>query len=460
MSYGYTSDITTGGVSNRTRNYENDFDETSINLEAELASRMDGSLYGMTVYASRDLAGAQNLFTRYNLGGAWAAYVAGAQTWEWVACKFPRPVQIEEVRILPYKVRWAWIYRFNNFSIEASNDSTNGSDGTWITLAAGQTNDGLYHWQSYPFVNNNEYLWYRLSGLTMWTGSQWLMMMTGIEWIGNPPLATSAPTQYDPITRDPYASLQADAVALVNYQGSMQIALTGGLTQYQNILARHLEEVRQMVDDSDNNARCALSICSATCGLDCSAACTTGCGLGCSWGCNDANCDGACDTGCTGSCRTGCSGDCQANCAISCQGGGCGGTCLGKCGSGCGTSCSGDCRNNYVCAGDCQGSCTGGCGHGCSGNCSGSCTGGCAGGCSSTCAGTCGEGCNVGCWVECSSTCGDNVCAANCGISCAQNACYATCQSGCLWNCYNTCNTGCGNTGCTTTARIATDPGF
>jgi hypothetical protein len=120
--------------------------------------------------------------------------------------------------------------------------------------------------------------------------------------------------------------LQNATKGLVRYTNDDKFSFTAFSNK---VRAIHLEEIRQVVDDSLNHARC-VGGCSSECGRACGNYCTTEC---------FGNCGGQCDGGCGSSCVGGCYSVCSANsCANSCSGG-----CANSCGSGCAGSCTGKC---------------------------------------------------------------------------------------------------------------------
>ena len=168
---------------------------------------------------------------------------------------------------------------------------------------------------------------------------------------------------------------------LVKYGASPDFTFTNPtLTNANSILALHLEEARQVIDDSRNNTRCGIlcvASCRAACNVACSAACAGGlCGSACSGVCTGANCSGTC-----------------GNCSGSCWGGVTAWVCFG---------------------GRCDGV-----------NCVNSCGGVCASGCSTR---VCGN--------SCSATCGATICQTGCGTECSVN-CYASCNQSCSSSCAN-----------------------
>ena len=121
-------------------------------------------------------------------------------------------------------------------------------------------------------------------------------------------------------------NLRASTQNLVNYAGSNVYSWNESITsQTKLIRTLHLKEISQVVDDSNNIARC-YGTCSATCGRGCS---TIACRSACSTACSSACASGVCGTTCSG------------NCGASTCTGGCGTTCQNGCKNGCKNGCSG-----------------------------------------------------------------------------------------------------------------------
>jgi hypothetical protein len=164
---------------------------------------------------------------------------------------------------------------------------------------------------------------------------------------------------------DQITALRKATKGLVNYNGSGVFPWGEEITALVTKLkARHLEEIRQVIDDALNNARC-------------SGGCSSVCGRGCGNGCVEV-------------CKVGCGTDCSA-----------------ACGSMCKDSCGNSCTNN------CGESCKNSCGDGCKGKCGAICAAACSDGCKGNCGINCGNGCSDGCKGQCGS-----YCASNCGLNC------------------------------------------
>ncbi len=170
---------------------------------------------------------------------------------------------------------------------------------------------------------------------------------------GLSPVSWSAgtPTTGQKIKGAHMRDIRSLGTGLVNYGGSNFAFTDTIIDNITRIRARHMEEVRQVVDDSANAARC----------FTCSSACSIGCTSNCR-----SNCQTSCSTACAGSCANACGGTCSSGCNNVCTG-----ACSGTCASGC--------------SGYCSGACGGSCGSNCTGICALSCSNRCVGGCSNSC---------------------------------------------------------------------------
>jgi hypothetical protein len=64
------------------------------------------------------------------------------------------------------------------FDLQGSNESTNGTDGTWTTVFSGEmTERGERVWQAFTFDNDTAYQWWRVNVRSMWS-SGWALY----EW--------------------------------------------------------------------------------------------------------------------------------------------------------------------------------------------------------------------------------------------------------------------------------------
>lgn len=144
------------------------------------------------------------------------------------------------------------------------------------------------------------------------------------------------------------------------------------VTSATNVRALHMEEVRQVIDDARNNARCGNQ-CHSSCATACSQMCYTACTATCVKGCN-ASCMTPCVSNCTGcsSCWWWLGGNCGA-CNVNCTGGCADQNCI----TGCYTNCNAYCST--ACSSFCSTSCsTSACVNNCYTGCSVSCRSGCA----------------------------------------------------------------------------------
>lgn len=206
------------------------------------------------------------------------------------------------------------------------------------------------------------------------------------------------------------------------------------------IRARHLEEVRQVVDDAAARTGCNHS-CAGSCGVGCdTVVCRSECGSNCASQCSETSCTITCSSKCITSCVNG---YCGYGCASSCRT-----TCV----SGCSGDERGDPRWSSYCLDTCIGGCDGLCGYTCTGHCDTGCYVGCGevcsgGECGTSCSGTCfGATCTNPCFATC------NI---GCGVSCTGSSCRTDCQGTCELNCYNSCMEACASS-CSESARIGT----
>lgn len=79
---------------------------------------------------------------------------------------------------------------------------------------------------------------------------------------------------------------------LVNYNGNYSFNFTSA----SKIKKDHLKEIRQVIDDSKNNARCYGASCQNLCGsASCSSvSCRNSCNENCSSACRNSSCDSLC----------------------------------------------------------------------------------------------------------------------------------------------------------------------
>lgn len=95
----------------------------------------------------------------------------GAPDWDAVDLGSGVSKKITKLRILS---RNSGGYMLKNFNLQGSNDSTNGLDGTWSTVASLLQADNA-NWQEHSFSNSVAYRWYRIyaydSYRTDWTAA-------------------------------------------------------------------------------------------------------------------------------------------------------------------------------------------------------------------------------------------------------------------------------------------------
>jgi len=88
-----------------------------------------------------------------------AYFWVSAGTPAWLAYKFNSPKRIAILKMQQY-----YNYGFLNFSLLGSNDSTNGIDGTWTTLASNLNTNQANQVETIYITNLNSYIWYKISG--------------------------------------------------------------------------------------------------------------------------------------------------------------------------------------------------------------------------------------------------------------------------------------------------------
>jgi len=94
-------------------------------------------------------------------GYKWTSESKESQENEWLAAHFKTKRRIKKVAFyFSYEPRYA-----TNVTLQGSNDSTNGSDGTWATIVSGldNTSPGGETWTvEHEFANESWYSWYRI----------------------------------------------------------------------------------------------------------------------------------------------------------------------------------------------------------------------------------------------------------------------------------------------------------
>lgn len=202
----------------------------------------------------------------------------------------------------------------------------------------------------------------------------------------------SAPIANGEIKYQHMNTLRSAAEGLVKYGSTTTPNWTDNiLTDASTIRACHMEEVRQVIDDRRNNARC--SGCSTACYRGCSVACYSTCDYSCA-----DNCSYACVRACSGTCGGGCS-NCCTGCNKHCRGG----YTTTNCNSfPCQSNCTGYCVTG--CSSQCYTGCVNGCYSSCAANCSTSCSGDCNTNCNTSCGGSCYSSCNVSCLSGCANS--------------------------------------------------------
>jgi hypothetical protein len=154
---------------------------------------------GGTAYSSSDFDqyySAQNAFDNKYLDSkdAWATEASSTIIDAWIAYKLTSSLTVNKLRLHPRPTFEHLL--FNNFTIQASNNSTNGSDGTWTTLASGLETTSLNQWYEFTFTNNESYQWYRIYGAArVHAGNNYFINVGEIEMLsdsGNNPAIFTA----------------------------------------------------------------------------------------------------------------------------------------------------------------------------------------------------------------------------------------------------------------------------
>ena len=80
----------------------------------------------------------------------------------WISYNFNGPKKIKKIRMYP-RTGFASASLFN-FFVEGSNNSSDGANGTWTTIASNLSMVTEEQWSEFAISNNGSYTWYRLSG--------------------------------------------------------------------------------------------------------------------------------------------------------------------------------------------------------------------------------------------------------------------------------------------------------
>jgi hypothetical protein len=141
---------------------------------------INGTAYAINSYSAGYVAG--KAFDNIIGENAWCSLPSSTQMTFWIAYKFATPERINKVRI--HTRQGFELLNFSNFSIQASNNSTNGSDGDWVTLKTNLNfNAQMYGWFDFVFDNALHYSTYRIIGpgtLYNWD-SKYVVNITEIE---------------------------------------------------------------------------------------------------------------------------------------------------------------------------------------------------------------------------------------------------------------------------------------
>lgn len=80
---------------------------------------------------------------------------------------------------------------FKNFKIQGSNDSTNGSDGTWTDLATGLNTSSTIQWDTFDFGNSTAYTWIRIYGAAQSYSGAYYLQFAEVEMMESQVICTT-----------------------------------------------------------------------------------------------------------------------------------------------------------------------------------------------------------------------------------------------------------------------------
>jgi len=129
---GYTANLCTGGTA---------YAESELNASYAPSYAFDGT---------------------YGTDAGWSSTSAASGTNSWIAYKFSVAKTICRVRIYPREAYPQLSPK--NFEILGSNNSTNGIDGSWTSLATGLNTAAVSQWNIFDFSNTIAYIWIKISG--------------------------------------------------------------------------------------------------------------------------------------------------------------------------------------------------------------------------------------------------------------------------------------------------------
>lgn len=122
-----------------------------------------GQAYADSVYVINEYWEPSRAFDNNGNSDNSTWHSAGTEGSHWLAYKFPVPKAVCRVSIMT-RSGFEETRGFGNFSIQGSNDSTNGNDGTWTDLAKGLNNSGKAGFDVYDFNNTEPFQFIRIIG--------------------------------------------------------------------------------------------------------------------------------------------------------------------------------------------------------------------------------------------------------------------------------------------------------
>ncbi|NMI02858.1 hypothetical protein HF638_02665 [Paenibacillus sp. SZ31] len=129
------------------------------------------------------------------------AWICNART-GWICYRFDVPIVITKYTILPPSDNTSTLTRSpKDWILEGSNNSTNGSDGTWITLdsVAGTTGWAMNTKKEFTFANVNSYLCYRIR-ITLNSGDTSYVSVWQIELMERINAVPAIPSKWNTIS--------------------------------------------------------------------------------------------------------------------------------------------------------------------------------------------------------------------------------------------------------------------
>jgi hypothetical protein len=140
------------------------FSTLLLKLHAQTQEYTEDKCIGGTAYASSTYGSPYLASAAFddNITVPWVSGGGTSSTSFWIAYNFTAPKIITKIDIRPRNGFTA--ASLINFSIEASNNSTNGQDGTWTTITSGLSITAAEQWSEFILTNTSAYTWYRLTG--------------------------------------------------------------------------------------------------------------------------------------------------------------------------------------------------------------------------------------------------------------------------------------------------------